>query len=75
MYSLLSFISPLPKFMYLATFFYSLIPIYIPHITSKSKNYSWKEGKLLFNGYRGSVCDDEKVLEIVNDDGHSTLSM
>lgn len=35
--------------------------------------YFNKLGKLLFNGYRGSVWDDENVPEIESDDGHTTL--
>ena len=32
-------------------------------------------GKLPFNGFRVSVCDDEKVLEIDSGDGYTTLCM
>lgn len=30
-------------------------------------------GKLLLNGYRVSVWDDERILEIDNGDGYTTL--
>lgn len=31
-----------------------------------------KNGKLLFSGYRVSIWEDEKVLEMKNDDGCTT---
>ena len=33
----------------------------------------WEKGKLLFNGYRAYVWDDEKVLEMDSGDGCRTL--
>ena len=32
-------------------------------------------GSLLFNGYRVSVCEDERVLEMVGGDGCTTMCM
>ena len=33
----------------------------------------WGKGELLFNGYRSSVWDDEKVLEVNSSDSCTTL--
>ena len=33
---------------------------------------TWGHGKLLFNGYRISVWDDKKVLEMDSGDGYKT---
>ena len=36
---------------------------------------TWGHGKLLFNGYRISVRDDKKVLEMDSGDGYKTTSV
>jgi predicted metalloprotease len=38
-----------------------------------SKSGEGKNRELLFNGYRVSVWDDEKVLEMDGCDGHTTM--